>query len=111
VIAVYYSDEAAYVANSATVSDWEAPRIIDGRWLLAPPVGDGGMSEVYRATDIDHEYGPLGIDYGHSLKWVIIGSQLADWDRPAVVGEELEPAHRSHTERSLRGLAGPVSIS
>jgi hypothetical protein len=43
------------------MSDREAPRIIDGRWLLGPPAGEGGMSEVYRATDIDHEYGPLAL--------------------------------------------------
>jgi len=28
----------------------------------------------------------LSIDYGDALKWVIAGNQLADWERPAVVG-------------------------
>jgi len=31
-------------------------RVIAGRWKLEESIGDGGMSEVSRGTDIDGEY-------------------------------------------------------
>jgi len=36
----------------------------------------------------------LSIDYGDALKWVIAGNQLADWERPAVVGASLQAGAR-----------------
>lgn len=36
-------------------------RILDGRWALGDPAGDGGMSDVYRAVDIEGVYGNVAV--------------------------------------------------
>lgn len=36
-------------------------RILDGRWALTEAVGGGGMSQVYRALDLEQEHGEVAI--------------------------------------------------
>jgi len=37
------------------------PKIVDTRWVLGRRAGEGGMSEVYRATDGEHVHGPVAL--------------------------------------------------
>jgi serine/threonine protein kinase len=65
------------------------------RWLLGPPAGEGGMSEVYRATDIEHEYGPLALKLlptpRREDRWAVkafeleVQARLAPLDHPNIV--------------------------
>ena len=36
-------------------------RILDGRWALTEEVGGGGMSQVFRAVDLESEYGDVAV--------------------------------------------------
>lgn len=36
-------------------------RILDGRWALSEAVGGGGMSQVYKALDLELEYGEVAV--------------------------------------------------
>jgi serine/threonine protein kinase len=36
-------------------------RILDGRWALTEAVGGGGMSQVYRAIDLEQEHGEVAV--------------------------------------------------
>jgi len=71
------------------------PRILDGRWVLGPRAGTGGMSEVYRASDAEHEHGPLAIKLlpapRRDDRWAVrafeleVQARLAPLDHPNIV--------------------------
>jgi hypothetical protein len=53
--------------------------------LFFTKILDWQTEHEYRFVAIAADGSPLSIDYGDSLRWVIAGNQLADWERPAVL--------------------------
>jgi len=53
----------------------------------------------------------LSIDYSDALKWVIAGNQLADWERPAVVGASRQAGARPLLMRWDRWRPGLVELA
>lgn len=72
-----------------------APKIIGNRWVLGPPAGKGGMSEVFRATDSEHEHGQVALKLltppYQDNPWAVkafeqeVQARLAPLDHPHIV--------------------------
>lgn len=52
--------EASWHTGSPVETTTER-RILDGRWALTEAVGGGGMSQVYRAIDLEQEHGEVAV--------------------------------------------------
>jgi serine/threonine protein kinase len=88
--------------------------LLAGRWQLGELIGQGGMSDVYRATDLRSEGRPVAVkmvrsaDPSHARRLAQEAKALASFDHPSLVKVFDSGVHRQQAFLVMELVEGPT---